>query len=162
MDASAWYFYYTICFFIFMYSSFYISVKLVSVLLRPTTSLLWGITSEPMCIDVTMCMLMLLFHDSCAMLALHVSIKYLLTYYIYIYIYVCVCVCVCVIRYNFILPLVVLDASDGNDFSPSRSKQNSHHFVEDISRSLLPNEIFTFWFIFHWSFRGWRFQALRP
>ena len=47
-------------------------------LLRPTTSLLWLILSVPMCIDVTMCMLMLLFYDSCAMLALYVSIKFLL------------------------------------------------------------------------------------
>ena len=58
---------------------FYILVTLVSVLLRPTTSLLWLILSVPMCIDVTMCMLMLLFYDSCAMLALYVSIKFLLT-----------------------------------------------------------------------------------
>ena len=61
---------------------FYILVTLVSVLLRPTTSLLWLILSVPMCIDVTM--LMLLFYDSCAMLALYVSIKFLL---IYIYLY---------------------------------------------------------------------------
>ena len=61
---------------------FYILVTLVSVLLRPTTSLLWLILSVPMCIDVTMCMLMLLFYDSCAMLALYVSIKFLLTYYV--------------------------------------------------------------------------------
>ena len=60
--------------------AFYILVTLVSVLLRPTTSLLWLILSVPMCIDVTMCMLMLLFYDSCAMLALYVSIKFLLTY----------------------------------------------------------------------------------
>ena len=58
---------------------FYILVTLVSVLLRPTTSLLWLILSVPMCIDVTMCMLMLLFYDSCAMLAIYVSIKFLLT-----------------------------------------------------------------------------------
>ena len=58
---------------------FYILVSLASVLLRPTTSLLWLILSVPMCIDVTMCMLMLLFYDSCAMLALYVSIKFLLT-----------------------------------------------------------------------------------
>ena len=62
---------------------FYILVTLVSVLLRPTTSLLWLILSVPMCIDVTMCMLMLLFYDSCAMLALYVSIKFLLTYFIW-------------------------------------------------------------------------------
>ena len=58
---------------------FYILVSLESVLLRPTTSLLWLILSLPMCIDVTMCMLMLLFYDSCVMLALYVSIKFLLT-----------------------------------------------------------------------------------
>ena len=50
-------------------------------LLRPTTSLLWLILSVPMCIDVTMCMLMFLFYDSCAMLALYVSIKFLLIKY---------------------------------------------------------------------------------
>ena len=61
----------------------YILVSLVSVLLRPTTSLLWLILSVPMCIGVTMCMLMLLFYDSCAMLALYVSIKFLLTYITY-------------------------------------------------------------------------------
>ena len=60
------------CSFIFMYTSFYILVSLVLVLLRPTTSLLW-----PMCIDVTMCMLMLLFYDSCAMLPFHVFHKIL-------------------------------------------------------------------------------------
>ena len=65
---------------IFMYTSFYSLVSLVSVLLRPTTSLLWLILSVPMCIDVTMCMLILLFYDSCAMLALCASIKFLLTY----------------------------------------------------------------------------------
>ena len=58
---------------------FYILVSLVSVLLRPTTSPPWLILSVPMCIDVTMCMLMLLFYDSCAMLALYFSIKFLLT-----------------------------------------------------------------------------------
>ena len=62
---------------------FYILVSWESVLLRPTTSLLWLILSVPMCIDVTMCMLMLLFYDSCAMLALYVSIKFLLTYIIW-------------------------------------------------------------------------------
>ena len=69
----------------FKVNVFYILVTLVSVLLRPTTSLLWLILSVPMCIDVTMCMLMLLFYDSCAMLALYVSIKFLLTYYIKYY-----------------------------------------------------------------------------
>ena len=60
---------------------FYSLISLASVLLRPTTSLLWLILSVPMCklIDVKMCMLMLLFYDSCAMLALYVSIKFLLT-----------------------------------------------------------------------------------
>ena len=66
---------------ILMYTSFYILVSLISVLLRPTTSLLSLILSVPMCIDVTMCMLMLLFYDSCAMLALYVSIKFLLLIY---------------------------------------------------------------------------------
>ena len=42
---------------------------------------LWKIF-DLMCIDVTMCMLMLLFYDSCAMLALYVSTKFLLTYYL--------------------------------------------------------------------------------
>ena len=37
---------------------FYILVSLESVLLRPTMSLLWLILSVPMCIDVTICMLM--------------------------------------------------------------------------------------------------------
>ena len=59
---------------------FYILVSLKSVLLRPTMSLLWLILSVPICIDVTMCMLMLLIYDSCAMLALYVSVKFLLTY----------------------------------------------------------------------------------
>ena len=66
---------------ILIYTSFYILVSLISVLLRPTTSLLSLILSVPMCIDVTMCMLMLLFYDSCAMLALYVSIKFLLLIY---------------------------------------------------------------------------------
>ena len=65
---------------IFFYTPFYILVSLVSVLLIPTTSLLWLILSVPMCIDVTMCMLISLFYDSCAMLAPYVSIKFLLTY----------------------------------------------------------------------------------
>ena len=73
-----WLFHYTICVWFFMYTSFYILVSLVSVLLRPTTSLLWLILSVPMCIDVTMCMLMYLFYDPCAMLALYVSVKFLL------------------------------------------------------------------------------------
>ena len=67
---------------IFMYKFFYILVSLVSVLLRPTTILPWPILSVPMCIDVIMCMLMLLFYVSYGMLALNVSIKFLLTIYI--------------------------------------------------------------------------------
>ena len=61
---------------------FYILVSLVSVLLRPTTSLPLGSFNlyQSMYIDVTMCMLMLLFYDSCAMLAVYVSIKFLHTY----------------------------------------------------------------------------------
>ena len=66
---------------IFMYTSFYIIVSLILLLLRLTTNLLWLILSVPICIDLTMCMLMLLLDDSCAMLALYVSIKFLLTYY---------------------------------------------------------------------------------
>ena len=62
---------------IFMYTSFYILVSLASLLL----SLLWLIWYVPVCIDLTMFMLMLLFYDSCAMLALYVSMKFLPTYY---------------------------------------------------------------------------------
>ena len=48
-------------------------------LLRPTRSLLWFILSVPMCINLAMCMLMLLFHNWSAKFSLYVSTKFLLT-----------------------------------------------------------------------------------
>ena len=63
----------------YVYVFFYILAYSVSLLLRPTTSLLWLIVPVPICIDLTMDMLMILFYDSCVILALNVSMNFLLT-----------------------------------------------------------------------------------